>query len=339
MKKLVALALAVMLLLSLAGCGAAAASTPAASAADASASAPAADKEFKIGIIQLVQHDALDQACQGFQDALTEAGKEGGYTFTYDVQNASGEQSNCATIATKFVNDGVDLILAIATPAAQAAAQATTEIPILVTAVTDPESASLVGSNDNPGCNVSGTSDMNPVDKQAELLTKLVPEAKTVGIMYCSAEDNSILQADLAQKAFEALGLKVEVATASASNEIQSVTTSLCEKVDAIYIPTDNTFASSMSTVAMVANQYKIPVVCGEESMTKAGGLATYSINYYSLGEMTAQQAYDILVNGADITTMPIAYSDAKDLTLYINKDTVDQLGITIPEEYADAVK
>lgn len=332
MKKLFALMLAMLMVLSLAGCTGTASSAAASTAASAAVDSAAAKTEFKVGIIQLVQHDALDQACQGFQDALVEAGKEGGYTFSFDVQNASGEQSNCATIATKFVNDGVDLILAIATPAAQAAAQATGDIPILVTAVTDPESAGLVDSNEVPGGNVSGTSDMNPVEKQAALLQTLVPDAKTVGIMYCSAEDNSILQADLAKAAFEALGLEVTIATAADSNEIQSVTTKLCGEVDAIYIPTDNTFASAMPTVAMVAGPAGIPVICGEESMTAAGGLATYSINYYNLGAMTAAQAFDILVNGADVSTMPIAYSAEEDLNLYINEDTATEIGITIPD-------
>ncbi|MEG2652179.1 MAG: ABC transporter substrate-binding protein [Ruthenibacterium sp.] len=325
MKKLSALMLAVLMALSLAGC---AGTAPA--AGDASA---AAKTDFKIGIIQLTQHAALDQACKGFQETLQQLAKDSGCAVAFDVQNASGEQSNCATIATKFVNDGVDLILAIATPAAQAAVQATASIPILITAVTDPESAGLVDSNAAPGGNVSGTSDMNPVDKQAKLLQTLVPDVKTVGIMYCSAEDNSILQADLAKTAFEALGMKVVIATAADSNEIQPVTTKMCGEVDAIYIPTDNAFAAAMPTVAMVANPAKIPVICGEQSMTEAGGLATYSIDYYNLGKMTAQQAFDILVKGADISTMPIGMMDEADLSLYINEETAAELGITIPSD------
>lgn len=331
MKKIFALTLVLVLALSLAACGA----SPAPSGANSTAASEArADKkDFKIGIIQLVQHDALDAACQGFQEKLTEVGKEKGYTFAFDVQNASGEQSNCATIATKFVNDGVDLILAIATPAAQAATQATSDIPILVTAVTDPASAGLVGSNEAPGGNVSGTSDMNPVEKQADLLKTLVPDAKTVGIMYCSAEDNSILQAELAQAAFEARGLQVVTVTAADSNEIQSVTTKLCGEVDAIYIPTDNTFASAMPTVAMVTGPAKIPVICGEENMAKAGGLATYSLNYYKLGQMTGEQAIEILTNGGDISKMPIGYSTEEELNLYINEEVAAEIGLTIPSD------
>ncbi len=315
MKKLLALLLVVLMAVSLIGC------------------TEEQDMNLEIGIVQLVQHEALDQAALGFQDELTALLADTDYTVTFDVQNASGDAANAATIATKFVNDNVDLILAIATPAAQAAAQATTEIPILVTAVTDPESANLVNSNEAPGVNVSGTSDMNPVDLQAELIQTLVPDAKNVGIMYCSAEDNSILQAELAQAALENLGFNVTVATAADSNEIQSVTTKLVGEVDAIYIPTDNTFAAAMPTVAMVAEPAGIPVIPGEEHMAKAGGLATYSINYYNLGAMTAKQAVQILVEGADITTMPIAYSATEDLNLYINEEVAEILEIEIPEE------
>lgn len=206
----------------------------------------------KIGVIQLTEHVALDAARDGFIDALVEAGFN---RENIDVQNAQGEIPNCATIATKFVNDKVDLILAVATPAAQAAAQATTEIPILATAVTDFVSAGLVNSDEVPGGNVSGTSDMNPIEEQADLLVKLVPEAKTVGILYCSAEDNSILQAGLAKAAFEARGLTVNEYTAADVNEIQPVTTKAVGEVDALYVPTDNLFAENMPTAALVAGE------------------------------------------------------------------------------------
>lgn len=331
MKKLCAVLLAVMVLLSFAACAAPASeSTPAQSG---STGTPEQPTVYKIGIIQLVQHDALDAACNGFMEKMTAEGEKLGITFEFDVQNASGEQSTCATIATKFVNDDKDLILAIATPAAQAVAQATADIPILVTAVTDPADAKLVASNDAPGCNVSGTSDLNPINEQADLLKTLVPDAKKVGIMYCSAEDNSVLQANMAKEAFEKMGLEVVVATAADSNEIQAVTTRLCGEVDAIYIPTDNTFASAMPTVSAVTTDAKIPVICGEENMAKAGGLATYSINYKMLGEMTAEMAIDILVNGKDITTMPIRYSATEDLTIYINTEVADKIGIAIPDD------
>ncbi len=341
MKKLLSMLLAASMLVTFAACSAPAteSETPATSEAPAAETpaeeteAPAEGDTFDIGIIQLVQHPALDLATQGFQEELTKLAGEAGHTINFDVQNASGEVANCATIATKFVNDDVDLILAVATPAAQAAAQATTEIPILVTAVTDPADANLVASNEAPGGNVSGTSDMNPIDLQADLLKQLVPDAQKVGIMYSSSEDNSILQAELAQVAFEAMGMEVVVATASDSNDIQAVTTNLIQDVDAIYIPTDNLFASSMPTVAMITDPAKIPVITGEENMAKEGGLATYSINYLTLGNMTAVQAADILFNGADISTMPIGYSAEEDLNLYINEETAAIIEVEVPAD------
>ncbi len=205
MKKYLAICLAAVLALSLAACAG-----PAAAGTDAAG--------FRIGIIQLTEHPALDAAREGFVDALVEAGFS---KDNIDVQNAQGEISNCATIATKFVNDKVDLILAIATPAAQTAAQATTEIPILATAVTDFVEAGLVESNDAPGGNISGTSDMNPIEEQADLLVKLMPNAETVGILYCSAEDNSTLQARLARTALEKRGLTVTDYPVADVNEIQ----------------------------------------------------------------------------------------------------------------------
>ncbi|NCB31321.1 MAG: ABC transporter substrate-binding protein, partial [Clostridia bacterium] len=243
-----------------------------------------------------------------------------------------GEQAICSTIATKFVNDGVDLIMAIATPAAQAAAQATKDIPILVTAVTDPVSAGLAASNEAPGGNVSGTSDMNPVAQQVDLLIKLAPEAKTVGIMYNSSEDNSILQANMAREALEAKGLTVMDFTVSASNEVQAVAQTAVSKVDAIYIPTDNLLADTMATVSMVATPAGIPIICGESNMVNAGGLATYGISYKQLGLQTAAQAVKILSEGADTATMPIEYCNA-DLELTINEEIASQLGITIPAD------
>lgn len=336
--KIVSLALCVALALTaLTGCGSSASSSTAASAAastavsTASAAASGKDpKDFKIGVIQLTEHVALDAACEGFIDGMVAAG------FSKDnitVQNAQGEQSNCVTIANTFVNNKVDLILAIATPAAQAAAQATKDIPILVTAVTDPESAGLVASNDAPGGNVSGTSDMNPIDEQVALLQKLCPEAKTVGILYCSSEDNSKLQADLAQAAMESAGLTVEIFTATDTNDVQAVTQTACSKVDALYIPTDNLFASAMDTVALITNPAKIPVICGESNMVEKGGLATYGIDYYNLGQLTAAQAVQVLVDGVDVGTLPIGYSAEADLSVTVNEDTAAAIGITIPDD------
>jgi len=286
-----------------------------------------ADDTVKIGIIQLTEHAALDAACQGFVETIEAADP----SIEIEIQNAQGEQTICATIATKYVNDKVDLILAIATPAAQAAAQATRDIPILVTAVTDPESAGLVASNDAPGGNVSGTSDMNPVAEQAQLILDIVPDAKTVGIMYHSSEDNSILQAAMATEALEALGVSVEIFTCADGTEVQQVAQSAVGKVDALYLPTDNLMADSVPTISMVCTPAGLPVFCGESNMTLAGGVATYGVNYHQLGVQTAEQALKILKEGADISTMPIEYCNAA-LDLTINEEIVAELGITIPD-------
>lgn len=345
MKKLLAICLAAVMVLGLAACGSTSSSTPA--PADPASIAPAGQDDvldappadgvdvaaaagFRIGIIQLTEHPALDAARDGFIDALVAAGFS---KDNIDVQNAQGEIPNCAPIATKFVNDKVDLILAIATPAAQTAAQATTEIPILATAVTDFVDAGLVDSNEVPGGNVSGTSDMNPIAEQADLLVKLVPEAKTVGILYCSAEDNSILQANLAREALEALGLTVNEYPVADVNEIQPVTTKAVGEVDAIYVPTDNLFAEHMPTAALVTEPAKIPVICGESGMVNSGGTATYGINYYNLGKLAGEQAVEILLNGADISTMPIGFAAAEDLEFAVNEENCAAIGIEIPAD------
>lgn len=337
MKKLLAMLLALSLVLCLA-CTAAPApeaataapentSAPENTAAPGSAEPPTEGKTFRIGVIQLTEHAALDAACQGFVDTLNASG----LSVEIDVQNAQGEQTICSTIATKFVSDKVDLILAIATPAAQAAAQATRDIPILVTAVTDPASAGLVQSNDAPGGNVSGTSDLNPVEEQANLLLQMVPDAKTVGIMYHSSEDNSILQASMARKALEALGLTVEEFTCADGTEVQAVAQSAVSKVDALYVPTDNLMADTIATIAMVCTPAGIPIICGEENMVNGGGTATYGISYYQLGVQTGEQAIKILSEGANIAEMPIEYCNA-DLTLVVNEEALSQLGLTKPD-------
>ncbi|MBQ9494157.1 MAG: ABC transporter substrate-binding protein [Treponema sp.] len=286
--------------------------------------------KIKIGIVQLVEHAALDAAYHGFVDGLAEAGYVDGQNIVIDYENAQGEQANCVTIAQKLVNDRSDLILAIATSAAQAVANLTNKIPVLVTAVTDPASAKLVQSNEKPGTNVSGTSDLTPCAEQINLLKTLVPHAKTVGILYCSSEQNSIFQVDLAKAACDKLGLAYIDATVSNSNELQQVVQSLVGKVDAIYAPTDNMIAAGMATVAQVANDNKIPVIAGEEGMLRGGALATYGINYYELGKQTAAMAVDILANGKNPADMPIQYLE--NCTFEVNEDTVAKLGIAIPE-------
>lgn len=300
---------------------------------EVSAAKPEEGKTYKIGVCQLVQHDALDSTYQGFVDALAEAGFVEGENLTIDYQNASGEQANCVTIASKLVNDQNDLILAIATQAAQACANATSDIPILVTAVTDPAASGLVTSNDAPGKNVTGTSDLNPITEQMDLLLKLVPDAKKVAVLYCSSETNSKIQADMAIEAGKAIGLTVTEETVSNSNEIQQVVQSLADKVDAIYAPTDNMIAAGMATVAMVANENGIPVICGESGMVENGGLATYGINYYELGKMTGIQATKILAGQSNPADMPIEYLDSSKLEISINKKTAEKLKIEIPAD------
>lgn len=341
--KVLSLVLAGAMMMSLTACGskttdtttAAETTTEAASSEEAKAEETTAEaaakkaddgKQYKIGVLQLVQHSALDASNKGFIQALDDAG----LNYTVDQQNASGDQSTCQTIASKLVNDGDDLILAIATPAAQAVAGATDSIPILITAVTDPAASDLVEMNDAPGGNVSGTSDLTPVKEQIDLLKKLLPDAQTVGILYCSAESNSKIQASMAKEAIEALGMKAVDYTVSSSNEIQTVVTSMVGKVDAIYTPTDNVIAAGMATVAMVANDNKIPIICGEEGMVEAGGLATYGIDYYELGYLTGQQAVKILTEGEDIGKMPIEYLSADKCKLTVNEETAQTLGIDV---------
>lgn len=301
------------------------------SAAAALALSSCSQPKTKIGIIQYVEHPALDASCQGFIDALAEAGYKDGENIKIDTQNAQGEQANCVTIAQKLVNDRSSLILAIATPAAQAVANTTETIPILVTAVTDPKSAELVKSNELPETNVSGTSDLTPCAQQIELLTRLVPGAKKVAMLYCSSEQNSKFQVDLAKAQCDKMGLSYVDATVSNTNEVQQVVQSLVGKVDAIYSPTDNMIASCMATVAMVANENHIPVIVGEEGMVKNGGLATYGLNYYELGKQTGLMAVEILRDGKKPAEMPIQY--LKNVDFSYNAETAALLGIEIPED------
>ncbi len=335
MKKTLALLLAGVIALSATACtSSTSASSAAGPAAGSQAASGAAEKKLKIGIVQLVEHPALDAAYKGFVDGLAEAGYVDGKNITLDYQNAQGEQPNCQTIASKLVNDKSDLILAIATPAAQAVANTTKDIPVLVTAVTDPADAKLVASNEKPGGNVTGTSDLTPVAEQMKLLKQLLPNAKKVAMLYCSSETNSKFQVDIAKKSAAELGLETVEATVSNSNEIQQVVQSLVSKVDAIYAPTDNMIAAGMATVSMVAQPAKLPIIVGESGMVDNGGLATYGINYYDLGLLTAKQAVKILKDGAKPADMPIEYSTNCDLT--INKEVAEKIGVTIPQELLD---
>lgn len=322
-KKITALLTAAMMTMSLTACGG--------SKDTAGDSADAKDeKTYKIGICQLVQHDALDAATQGFEDALTE---KLGDKVEFDLQNAGGDSPTCSTIATQFVNDGVDLIMANATPALQAAMAATPDIPIVATSVTDFATALDISDwKGTSGINVTGTADLAPLAEQAQMVKELVPDAKTVGILYCSAEANSKYQADVITKEFKSLGLEVNAQTVADTNEISSVVTKLCEEVDVIYIPTDNTIASATAAVKEIAEPANIPIVAGEEGICKGCGLATLSISYYSIGYEAGLMAYDILVNGADPAEMEIKY--ATELTKKYVEDRAKALNITVPEEY-----
>ena len=280
----------------------------------------------KIGVLQLTEHPALDASNKGFVDALDEAG----ITYNIDQQNAQNDQSACQTIAHKLVNDGNDLILAIATPAAQAVAGATDEIPIVGTAITDFASAGLVQSNDKPGKNVTGSSDLTPVADQFDLLVKLLPQAKTVGVLYCTAESNSDVQVKLADQAAANHGLELVRYSVSSSNEIQQVVESMVGKVDVVYTPTDNTIAAGMTTVTMIANDNKLPTICGEEGMVDNGGLATYGINYEELGKLAGQMAVRILKGESKPADMAIEHLDASKCTLKTNEETAKKLGIDL---------
>lgn len=338
-KKMISLAIAGVMAMSLGACSSETATTAAATTVAATTAAAATEaekaeeteatveeKEYKIGVLQLVQHSALDASNEGFFAALDDAGIK----YVADQQNASGEQSNCQTISEKLVNDGSDLIFAIATPAAQSAAGVTAEIPIVLTAVTDPAASGLMDSNEVPGGNVTGSSDLTPVKEQIDLLVQLVPEAKTVGILFCSAEANSEIQAEMAREALDALGIEHKDYTVSNSNEIQTVVESMIGKVDAIYAPTDNMIAAGMATVGMVATDNKIPVICGEGGMVEAGGLATYGIDYYQLGYLAGEQAIEILVNGANPGEIPVGYLPADRCELSVNQEVADALGIDV---------
>lgn len=285
---------------------------------------------YEVGICQLVQHPALDAATQGFKDALTELL---GDKVKFDEQNAAGDSPTCATIVNSFVANNYDLILANATAPLQAASAATTKIPVLGTSITDYATAlELKNFSGATGINVSGTSDLAPLDKQAAIIKELFPNVKQVGILYCSAEANSKYQATVIEKELEALGIKYKEYTFADSNDIQMVTASACENCDVLYIPTDNTAASNTSIIDAVALEKKVPIVCGEEGICKGCGVATLSISYYDIGYVTGKMAYEILVNGADVSKMDIKYA-AEPVKEYV-AERCDKLGIKIPDGY-----
>lgn len=286
---------------------------------------------LKVGIVQLVEHEALDAANKGFIDGMAAGGFKENENVIYDRQNAQADQSNLQNIAQRFVNGKVDLICAIATPAAQTMANATKDIPIVGTAVTDYEAAKLVVSSKEPKGNVTGTTDLNPIKEQVDLMLKIIPETKTVGVIYSSSEVNSQLQVNLLKAELQEKNIEVLEATVSTVNDIQQAAQSLVGKVDAVYVPTDNVIASAMPNLVAITDEAKLAVFCGESGPVKAGGLATVGIDYYKLGVQTGEMAARILSGKAKPATMAIEAQ--KEMKTTINFEAATRLGIVIPEE------
>lgn len=315
MKKLLSVLLAVSMILSFAACG-----------------QTAKNDTYTVGICQLVQHEALDAATKGFKDALTE---ELGDKVKFEEQNASGDSNACSTIINGFVSKNVDLIMANATPALQAASAGTSTIPILGTSVTEYGVAlELDNFNGVVGGNISGTSDLAPLDKQAELLLSIFPDAKNVGLLYCSAEPNSIYQVKVVKEYLEGKGVTCKEFSFSDTNDIAAVTTSACKFSDVIYLPTDNQVAASTGIIDGICRPAKIPVISGEEGICAGCGVATLSISYYELGRKTGLMAAKILRDGEDISKMPIEYDE--DYKKKYNKEICDELGIKVPDDFEE---
>lgn len=316
-KRIIAVCLAVMLIASaFAGCSKAGGS-----------------KKYTVGICQLVQHEALDAATKGFKEALTE--KLGADNVEFVEQNAGGDSATCSTITNGFVSQGVDLIFANATPALQAAMQSTNTIPIVGTSITDYATALDIDQSSwtgKTGINVTGSSDLAPLADQAAMFKEICPDAKTIGILYCSAEANSKYQADVVSSELTKLGYTVKVYTVADTNEIASVTTTACSEVDAIYVPTDNTLASATSAVNEIAEPAGIPIIAGEEGICKGCGVATLSISYENLGQVAGEMAADILQNGTNPADMEI--KTATNLTKKYVADRAQKLGLTVPSDY-----
>ncbi len=318
MKRTLALLMASALMLSLAGC----------SQTGGSSSSGEAET-LRIGIIQPMEHESLDAAREGFVQALADHGYIDGDTIVLDYQNAQGDSSALLTISQRFVGDDCDLVLAIGTGAAQSIASQTSEIPVLITAVTDPVDAGLVQSSEAPGTNVTGTNDMNPIREQLELIPEILPDAQTVGLLYTSSEDNSILQIEEAKAILEEMNLDYVEQTVTGSNDVQQAVQSIVTRCDAIYIPTDNTFASAMPLVGSVVMESGTPVICGATGMVEAGGLITLGLNYYNLGYQTGEMAVQVL-EGADPASMPVQSQNQYDYV--VNEEMLSALGMELPQ-------
>jgi len=314
MKKWITTGLLTASLLALAACG------------ESSNTSEENDGTKTVGVLQLVEHGSLNAAYEGFKEGLAEAGYTEGENLTIEYQNAQNSQDNLKSMSERLVNASPDLLLGIATPAAVSLANETTDTPIVVTAVTDLVGAKLADSNEEPGRNITGTSDMVPIEQQINLLLSIVPDAKTIGIMYNAGEANSKIQADLAEEALKAAGVDVKVLTANTTNDVQQVTTSLAKDVDGIYVPTDNTFASAAAIVGEVAKETKTPIVAGSVEQVDDGALATYGIDYKSLGIQTGKLAAKILDGDAEPATTPVETAD--NLELVVNEEMAAALGI-----------
>ena len=288
-------------------------------------------KKYEIGICQLVQHDALDAATEGFMDAVKQGlGEE---NVEFDLQNASGDSATCSTIINSFVASNYDLILANATAPLQAAAQATADIPVLGTSVTDYASAlDIKDWTGKTGYNVSGTTDLAPLKEQAAMVKELFPDAKKVGILYCTAEVNSVYQANIVTEELEALGYEVTAYTFTDTNDIATVAQNACDNCDVLYTPTDNTVASNAGVIDQIARPAGVPIVCGDEGTCSGCGVAVLAISYYDLGYTTGKMAVDILANGADITDMEV--QSASEVTKEYNAEICADLGIEVPDDY-----
>lgn len=331
-KRLLAALMAGAMALTMTACGGSSSSTDTGST-DSTGDSTGAAGSYKVGIVQLVQHEALDAATQGFKDKLEELVKADGGSVDFDLQNASGESANCTTIVNGFVSEGVDLIMANATAALQAAQAGTADIPILGTSVTDYGTA--LGVSDwtgKTGTNISGTTDLAPLDGQADMLKELFPDAKNVGLLYCSAEPNSKYQIDTIKPLLEAQGYTCTEYAFTDSNDVASVTQSAAGASDVIYIPTDNTAASCTEAIANVVIPAKVPVIAGEQGICNGCGVATLSIDYYELGEATGEMAYEILVKGANPGDMEV--QSAPNFTKMYNAANCEALGITVPDDY-----
>ncbi|MCQ2508337.1 MAG: ABC transporter substrate-binding protein [Dorea sp.] len=331
-KKLLAVLMAATMVMSLAACGGSKEEAPAAAGSEATESAATEDgKVYNVGICQLVQHVALDAATQGFKDAIVaELGED---AVTFDEQNAQGEPATCATIVNGFVSADVDLIMANATPALQAAQAGTNEIPILGTSVTEYGVALSIENFDGlVGTNISGTSDLAPLDEQAAMLNELFPDAKTVGLIYCSAEANSQYQVDTVKAELEKMGYACELYPFSDTNDLSSVATKACDASDVIYVPTDNAVASNAEILNSISLDSETPVIAGEEGICAGCGVATLSISYYDLGTATGKMAVKILTGESKVEEMPIEY--APEFTKKYNPTNCEKFGIEIPEDY-----